>query len=78
LFASYHRERVIKTPEKTELDFLRNEVFNLKTMPWFDEQYRFPSQDWKSCFAAVFEPHDSASAADSPSMAAILPEPFSA
>jgi DNA-binding transcriptional LysR family regulator len=51
LFASYHRNRVTKNPVKTTLDFFRGEVFNLKSMPWFEENFQFPREDWATFLA---------------------------
>lgn len=46
LYASYHRERIGTQPVKTVLSFLRTVVFDSKSMPWFDDEYRFPQLDW--------------------------------
>lgn len=46
LFASYQRERLANGAVKTTLGFLRAEVFDARTMPWFEEEFRFPEPDW--------------------------------
>jgi DNA-binding transcriptional LysR family regulator len=46
LYASYHRERVGTQPVKTALSFLRTIVFDPRTMPWFEETFRFPEASW--------------------------------
>jgi DNA-binding transcriptional LysR family regulator len=46
LFASYHRERVAMEPVKATLGFLRNSVFDTKTMPWFTDDFAFPEPGW--------------------------------
>jgi hypothetical protein len=47
LYASYHRERVATESVKKTLAFLRTVVFDPKSMPWFDEEFRFPEENWK-------------------------------
>ena len=53
LYASYHRERVGTQPVKTMLSFLRTVVFDPKSMPWFDDEFRFPHADWVDLLVAA-------------------------
>ena len=47
LYASYHRERIATQPVKTTLAFLRTVVFDAKSMPWFEEEFRAPEENWR-------------------------------
>ena len=55
LYASYHRERIGTQPVKTTLSFLRNVVFDPKTMPWFEEEYRPPEIGWHDKFSRTVD-----------------------
>jgi len=47
LYASYRREQAQKNAVRTTLNFLRETVFDLKAMPWFDETYTAPDLNWR-------------------------------
>ena len=47
LFASYHRERAQKQAVRTTLNFLRERVFDPKTMPWFAREFAAPDAQWR-------------------------------
>lgn len=53
IFISYQRDAAKKWPVRATLDFLRNNVFDRKEMPWFRETYVPPSPDWKQRCATV-------------------------
>lgn len=46
LFASYRREGTLKQPVKVTLAFLRQLVFDPRTMPWFSENFEMPVAHW--------------------------------
>ncbi len=50
LFVTYHRERALQHPVKATLAFLRNAVFDPKTMPWFADEYIAPAKGWRDSF----------------------------
>ncbi|MBS0278082.1 MAG: LysR family transcriptional regulator [Proteobacteria bacterium] len=47
LYASYGREQMQKNAVKTTLNFLRERVFDLKIMPWFEDKFVPPAPDWR-------------------------------
>jgi DNA-binding transcriptional LysR family regulator len=47
LYASYRREQTQKNAVRTTLGFLRERVFDLKNMPWFDEKFASPDLNWR-------------------------------
>ena len=55
LYASYSRDRVVTQPVKTTLSFLRTIAFNPKSMPWFEESFRFPDPSWPGRLQAVMD-----------------------
>ena len=46
IFVSYQRESTKKWPVRATLDYLRNNVFDKKNMPWFRETFTSPANDW--------------------------------
>lgn len=46
LYASYHREQAQKSTVRTTLNYLRDYVFDTKTMPWFEDQFVAPDVSW--------------------------------
>lgn len=47
LYASYHREQALKPPVRTTLAYLRDRVFDLKSMPWFAVDFAAPEPGWR-------------------------------
>jgi DNA-binding transcriptional LysR family regulator len=47
LYASYRREQTQKNAVRTTLSFLRERVFDLKNMPWFEEKFAAPDLSWR-------------------------------
>lgn len=47
LYASYGREQAQKTAVRMTLNFLRESVFDLKKMPWFDDKFLAPDLNWR-------------------------------
>jgi hypothetical protein len=43
---SFQREVAKKWSVRAVVDFLRDTVFQRKTMPWFSEEYIFPDPSW--------------------------------
>jgi DNA-binding transcriptional LysR family regulator len=56
LFASYHRERSLKPQVKSTLSFLRNVVFDRRSMPWFRDEFAVPGDEWLEIFGRLEEP----------------------
>jgi DNA-binding transcriptional LysR family regulator len=46
LYASYRREQAQKNTVRTTLSFLRECIFDSRTMPWFDDQFIAPDASW--------------------------------
>lgn len=46
LYASYHREHAQKNTVRTTLNYLRDCVFDPKSMPWFEDQFVAPTASW--------------------------------
>lgn len=63
IFVSYQREAAKKWPVRATIDYLRNNVFDKKNMPWFRDSYAAPEPDWGRKFASLVkiaaEPDDS-------------------
>jgi DNA-binding transcriptional LysR family regulator len=65
VFMSFQREVAKKWPVRAAIDFLRDTVFQRKSMPWFDDEFHFPVNSWRGHFTAenhetiepVPEPH---------------------
>ncbi len=53
LFASFEREAGQRMAVRTVIDFLRNEIFNPKSMPWFTEDYQRPTEQWHFVYRDV-------------------------
>ncbi|MEI9929437.1 MAG: LysR family transcriptional regulator [Rhizomicrobium sp.] len=47
VFMSFQRAVAKKWAVRAVVDFLRDTVFQRKTMPWFSDQYIFPDSSWK-------------------------------
>jgi len=47
VYMSFQREVAKKWSVRAVIDFLRDSVFQRKTMPWFSEEYGFPDTSWK-------------------------------
>lgn len=47
LYASYRREQAQKSAVRTTLNFLRERVFDVKNMPWFDDRFLPPDLNWR-------------------------------
>ncbi|MGH6873021.1 MAG: LysR family transcriptional regulator [Rhizomicrobium sp.] len=50
IFVSYKREAAKKWPVRATLEFLRNQVFDKKTMPWFRDPPAMPDEGWREIF----------------------------
>jgi len=50
IFVSYQRDATKKWPVRATLDYLRNNVFDKKNMPWFRDSYVSPANDWHTRF----------------------------
>jgi DNA-binding transcriptional LysR family regulator len=48
VYMSFQREVAKKWSVRAVIDFLRDSVFQRKTMPWFGEEYVFPDDSWKT------------------------------
>lgn len=48
VFMSFQREVAKKWSVRAAVDFLRDTVFQRKTMPWFTEEFAFPSASWSA------------------------------
>jgi DNA-binding transcriptional LysR family regulator len=46
VFMSFQREVAKKWSVRAAVDFLRDTVFQRKTMPWFTEEFAFPNASW--------------------------------
>ncbi|HTT99509.1 MAG TPA: LysR family transcriptional regulator [Rhizomicrobium sp.] len=46
VYMSFQREVAKKWAVRAVVDFLRDTVFQRKTMPWFSEEYAFPDRSW--------------------------------
>ncbi len=46
IFVSYQRDATKKWPVRATLDYLRNNVFDKKNMPWFRDSFVMPANDW--------------------------------
>lgn len=53
IYVSYQRDAVKKWPVRVTLEFIRNHVFDKKTMPWFREDYVRPEADWSRRLATL-------------------------
>lgn len=53
LFASYRREQAVKQPVRTTLNYLRECIFDPKSMPWFDDNFILPTNEWRVLRAAA-------------------------
>jgi DNA-binding transcriptional LysR family regulator len=60
LFASYRRENALEQPVRTTLNYLRDCVFNPKTMPWFGDNFVPPTREWRALRAAALKNAQSA------------------
>ena len=47
VYMSFQREVAKRWSVRAVIDFLRDNVFQRKTMPWFSEEYIFPAASWK-------------------------------
>jgi DNA-binding transcriptional LysR family regulator len=47
LYASYSRGQAQKNAVRTTLNFLRERVFDLKIMPWFEDRFMPPDLNWR-------------------------------
>jgi DNA-binding transcriptional LysR family regulator len=54
-FASYNRDRAVKQPVRIVLNFLRNSVFDPKSMPWFAAEFQTPNSNWPTLFAQAID-----------------------
>jgi len=50
IFVSYQRDATKKWPVRATLDYLRNNVFDKKNMPWFRDSFVSPANDWHARF----------------------------
>jgi DNA-binding transcriptional LysR family regulator len=48
VYMSFQREAAKKWPVRATIDFLRDVVFQRKSMPWFAEEFHFPAPSWRS------------------------------
>ncbi len=55
MYISYDREAAKKWPVRMTLDFLRSCVFDVKNMPWFQEDYIPPAPDWADIMSMLVE-----------------------
>lgn len=55
LYASYRREQAQKNAVRTTLNYLREYVFDPKTMPWFESQFMPPNSTWHEIHARAIE-----------------------
>jgi DNA-binding transcriptional LysR family regulator len=62
LYASYRREQAQKSAVRTTLEFLRERVFDLKNMPWFDSQFLAPDLNWREMHREAVARNNRASA----------------
>ena len=50
VFMSFQREVAKKWPVRAAIDFLRDTVFQRKSMPWFHDEFQFPTSSWRGYF----------------------------
>lgn len=48
VYMSFQREVTRKWPVRAAIDFFREVVFQRKAMPWFAEEFHFPSSSWSA------------------------------
>ncbi|MGB8365179.1 MAG: LysR family transcriptional regulator [Rhizomicrobium sp.] len=53
IFLSYQRDALTRWPVRAVHDFLRTTVFDRRLMPWFGEQFEYPSHRWKELLAEI-------------------------
>lgn len=53
IFVSYQRDAPKNWAVSSTIEFLKQTVFDLKTMPWFREEFEFPSASWDRVSAAL-------------------------
>ena len=58
VFASFARETAERAPVRAMLNFLRDVVFNRRRMPWFDEEFNFPHEGWRTAFRELLAEAD--------------------
>jgi DNA-binding transcriptional LysR family regulator len=46
VYMTFQREVAKRWPVRATIDFLRNVVFQRRTMPWFSDRFEFPKPDW--------------------------------
>ena len=51
----YERETAKRPAVRTTIDYLKDVVFNERTMPWFRAAYEPPTKNWAKGFAATME-----------------------
>jgi len=52
IFMSFQRGTAKKWPVRSTVDFLKDVVFNRKTMPWFADEFELPRASWRTVFDA--------------------------
>ncbi len=53
LFLYFSEAASTKAATRAMIDFLRSTVFDKRGMPWFDDTYIPPSEDWRELFTAM-------------------------
>ena len=53
VFVNFAKETAERAPVRAMLDFLRRVVFNRRRMPWFDEEFNFPHEGWRTAFSEL-------------------------
>jgi len=51
VFMSFQRDVAKKWSVRAAIDFLRDTVFQRKSMPWFHDEFHFPTNSWRTHFA---------------------------
>lgn len=55
IYVSYQRDATKKWPVRATLDYLRTNVFDRKTMPWFRDSFVAPAPDWLPTLDTIIE-----------------------
>ncbi len=55
VYVNYARETAERAPVRAMLDFLRRVVFDRRRMPWFDEEFNFPHEGWRTSFRQILD-----------------------
>lgn len=53
LHINFPREAGERSPVRAMIDFLKNDVFNRRSMPWFADEYIWPEESWRDRFADI-------------------------